>query len=116
MIGGMKGVALTIRQKCAERFEEEKGQFPKEAYLDLIDLKTIMTANFANFEAALKSVGYEGGKKRSLEWMDRLNKTRRLVGHPLKRHIAGYDFSSEECSFLTQCDERTRFLRRSVKF
>ncbi len=108
-------VPLTIRQKCAERHEEEKCRLPKEAYLDLIDLKTIMEKQWKLFEQHLRAEGCEGGKEKSLAWLDRLNEMRRLVGHPLKKHIAGYKFSTDEIGFLANCDDLVRRLFRRVK-
>ena len=43
-------VPLTMRQECAQRQEEEKNRWPKEAYFDLIDLKDLMQKNWKLFE------------------------------------------------------------------
>jgi hypothetical protein len=107
-------VPLTIRQKCAARQEEEKCRLPKEAYLDLIDLKTIMEKEWKLFEAHLRAEGCEGGKEKSLAWLDRLNELRRMVGHPLKKYVAGYTFSAEEKDLLAKCDELALKLSRRV--
>jgi hypothetical protein len=108
-------IPLTIRQECAKRHEEEKCRWPKEAYLDLIDLKTIMSKEWKLFESHLRAAGCEGGKDRCLAWLDRLNEIRRMVGHPLKKHVAGHSFSDEEQAFLKGCDDLVRKLVRRVK-
>jgi hypothetical protein len=108
-------VPANIRQECAKRHEEEACRFPKEAYFNLIDLKTLIAKNWPLFESHLKAEGCQGGKEKSLEWLDKLNEVRRLVGHPLKKHVAGYSFSSDEARLLTDCDDLTRRLRKRVK-
>jgi hypothetical protein len=108
-------IPANIRQECAKRHEEEACRFPKEAYFGLIDLKTIIGKNWPLFEAHLRAEGCQGGKDRSLEWLDRLNEIRRLVGHPLKKHVAVYTFSSDECQLLKNIDDLTMRLRRRVK-
>jgi hypothetical protein len=103
-------VPLKIRQKCAQRQEEENNQLPKKAYFDLIDLKTLIQKNWLKFEDHLRSVGCDGGKEKSLAWLDKLNELRRLVGHPLKKHVSGYSFSDDEKDLIRQCDETTQRL------
>jgi len=108
-------VPLLIRQKCAARQEEENNRLPREAYFDLIDLKSLMHKNWKLFDSYLRLVGCEGGKDKSLAWMDQLNELRRLAGHPLKKHISGYSFSREEREFLEQCDVRAMKLLDAFK-
>jgi hypothetical protein len=78
-------------------------------------MKSVMAKNWLLFEPHLRAVGRQGGKEKSLEWMDKLNELRRFVGHPLKKHIAGYTFSAEESRLLAECDDLTLRLRRRVK-
>jgi hypothetical protein len=107
-------IPLPIRQKCAQRQEEEKCQWPKEAYLDLVDLKEIMEKQWKLFESYIAAEGYKGGKEKSLAWLDRLNKLRRMFAHQLKKHVAGYEFSQDDEAFLSECDSLVlRLLRRS---
>jgi hypothetical protein len=107
-------IPQNIRQECAKRHEEEGCRFPKEAYFDLIDLKTVIAKNWPLFEAHLRAEGSQGGKDKSLEWLDRLNVIRRLIGHPLKKHVAGYAFSPDESRLLAECDALViRLLRRT---
>jgi hypothetical protein len=107
-------IPLNIRQKCAQRHEEESCRFPKQAYLDLIDLKTIMTKEWGLFEPHLRAAGCERGKEKALAWLDRLNEIRRLIGHPLKKHVAGYAFSADERALLERCDKLVRTLVRAT--
>jgi hypothetical protein len=107
-------IPVNIRQECAKRHEEERCRFPKEAYFDLIDLKTVIAKNWPLFEPHLRAEGCQGGKDKSLEWIDKLNEIRRLVGHPLKKHVAGYTFSTEESQLIAECDTLTLRLRQRV--
>lgn len=100
-------VPLNIRTSCAQRQEEERNQFPREAYLCLIDLKTILEKNWRLFEHHFRAAGV-GDKKNGLEWIDAVNcKYRRMAWHPLKRHVTGFKYSSGDIEFLR---ERIGFL------
>src|SRR5262249_15145230 len=59
-------VPLPIRQKCAQRREEERGRFPNQAYLDLTDLKQVIEHNWKIFEPAIRDAGWQGGKSQAL--------------------------------------------------
>jgi hypothetical protein len=89
-----------IRKKCAERQEEEKNEFPKEAYLDLTDIKQILRDNWEVFERSLRSAGFTGSKDKALKWMDRVNKLRRMSAHPVKQHVADFHPSPDDLRFL----------------
>jgi hypothetical protein len=97
-------VPLTVRQKASSRQEEEQSRFPKEAYLDILDLKAIMKGHWALFERHFVEANVSGGKDKTLAFVDRVNELRRLTGHPLKIHVSAYVFSSEECIFLENAD------------
>jgi len=97
-------VPPNIAQKCTERQKEEGNRFEKVAYLDLISLKALMDKNWKLFKEHFEAIGFQGGKKKALAWMNQLNRLRRLIGHPLKKHVSGYTFSREEQEFLAQCD------------
>jgi hypothetical protein len=97
-------VPLTIRQEAAKRQEEERNKFPKEAYLDLIDLKAIIAKNWKLFERHFSACGVSGGKEKCLSFFDHLNEVRRLIGHPLKVHVSGYSFSPEQEMLLVDVD------------
>ena len=106
---------LPVRQKCAQRQEEENNRLPKEAYFDLIDLKTVMHKNWSLFEPHFRKAQCEGGKDKSLGWMAKLNELRRLVGHPLKKHVAGYSFSDQEGQLLRDADDFAKRLLASFR-
>jgi hypothetical protein len=98
------GVPENIREECASRAEKERGRFPKEAYFDLINFKPIMERNWAIFQPKFEAVGLTKTKEKALSFLVRLNELRRLVGHPLKMHLSGYQFSAEELAFLREAD------------
>jgi len=81
------GIPLPIRNKCAQRREEEGNKIPKVAYLDLLDVREILEKNWRLFEKKLAAVGWGGGKKSPLSWFDELNDIRRSVMHPVRRHF-----------------------------
>jgi hypothetical protein len=65
----------------------------------------IIAKNWSLFESQFVTcLGSKRGKDKSLSFMDKLNEIRRLVGHPLKVHVSGYEFSAEETSFLADVD------------
>jgi len=99
-------VPLPMRQRCAERQEEEGNRHPKHAYFTLIDLKQLIQKNWQLFEAHLRAAGCQGGKDAALAWLDQLNELRRMVGHPLKKAISGYNFTAKDRDLLQLCDER----------
>lgn len=109
------GVPLPIRQEAAARQEAEGNRFPKEAYLNLIDLKTIMEKNWKLFEPYFAALGRHGGRDKCLAFMDRLNEIRRLIGHPLKMHVSGYEFSSAETNLLVEVDQLAQQLAARVR-
>jgi hypothetical protein len=92
------------RLECAKRHESERNRFPKEAYLDLIDLKSIIEKNWSLFQGTFESAGLGGGKSKALAFLVQLNELRRLVGHPLKMQISGYQFSEADRAFLQSTD------------
>jgi len=78
-----KGIPLNIRQECVQRKEEEPHrEFPKDAYLNLIDLKKIMERNWPLFQSYFKKIGESQSKDKALSWMERFNEIRRLQAHP----------------------------------
>lgn len=81
------GIPLPVRNKCAQRREEEGNKIPKWAYLDLLDVRTIFEKNWKVFERDLAAVGWSGGKGAALSWFVELNEIRRNVMHPIRRHF-----------------------------
>lgn len=99
-------VPETIRLEAVRVYEQERGRFPKHAYLYLIQFREIIRANFTKFEALLKAVGWTGGKDNSTSWLVKLNEHRKLSAHPLKAHVGGYVFSADDMAFLKDVDSR----------
>jgi len=105
-------VPMDIRQKCANRQEEENNRITmKEAYFDLIDLKKVMHKNWTLFEQQFREAKREGGKEKCLAWLDDVNKARRFVGHPLKKELSGHSFSEPEKASLAEAEDLARRLR-----
>ena len=110
-----EGVPLHIRQECAKRQEEEvRRKFPKEAYLNLIDLKAMMEKNWLLFQPYFKKNSEAQGKDKSLSWLDKCNELRRLIAHPLKAHLADYSLTSEEIELALYADDRALSLLNSL--
>jgi hypothetical protein len=103
-----------VRQKCEERRGQERGRFPVEAYCDLIDLKTVMEKNWQLYRPLFQLVQGGGGKDASLHWLTQLNELRRLVGHPLKKHVTGYVFTEEDQALLREGDALIKRLVKAV--
>jgi len=94
------GVPGDVREKAAKRVEQEKGKCAKEDYLDLIDFRRIMAHNWPLFE---NDMAYGGGrgKEKGTEWMVKLNDIRKVVMHPAKGLVVGF----EQLAFLQQLDQ-----------
>lgn len=102
-----EAIPLSIRKECASRQQEEvRKKFPIEAYLTLIDLKTIMEKNWSLFQAHFRDAGETQGKDRALHWIDEFNEVRRMQAHPLKAHIAGYSVTSQDVEIAKQADAK----------
>jgi hypothetical protein len=99
-------VPENIRLEAVRAYEQERGRFPKHAYLYLIQFREIIQANFVTFEPLLKSVGWTGGKANATAWLVKLNEHRKLSAHPLKAHVGGHVFSDEDLAFLRDVDVR----------
>ena len=83
----VEGVPLRTRKGCAERHEEEARdiELPKEAYLMLIDLQSMIKANWKLFEKDMQGLSGKSGKDRSTAWIKELNDVRRYWAHPIKQ-------------------------------
>jgi hypothetical protein len=82
------GVPVSVRKKCSERQEDEGNKLPRGAYLDIVDVKTILEVprNWKIFEKDLRMVGWTD-KKAALSWIPEFNDIRRNVMHPTRRHF-----------------------------
>ena len=87
-----RGVPLTIRQKCAQRREEDPRREPPYNQTDLLDLKDIMDKNWQHFEADFQKVkGQFKSKKQFLGNLERLNEIRKTVMHPVRGNLTEAD-------------------------
>ncbi len=84
------GVPPQIRKKAAERFEEDKGKGKKENYLDLIDLRSIVTNNWPLFKDVI-GFGRSGNKDAKTDWMHKLNEARKSVMHGTKQQTVTFE-------------------------
>jgi DGQHR domain-containing protein len=88
------------KENAYKRFLEgnkDSKKLPKEAYLDLLDYKDIVKQknNWAHFESVFSiPLPGEKGKTYYLDWLEKLNKLRRIPAHP--SGIRGYDESDYE--------------------
>ena len=88
------------KQTAYTRFQEgrkDNKKLPKEAYLDLLDYRDIVKQknNWHHFESVFNiPLSGEKGKTYYLDWMERLNKLRRVPAHPSGSR--GYDESDYE--------------------
>ncbi|MBI5891458.1 MAG: DGQHR domain-containing protein [Nitrosomonadales bacterium] len=88
------------KRNAYERFLEgskDNKKLPKEAYLDLLDYKDIVKQknNWGHFSPVFNiPLPGEKGKTYYLEWLDQLNKLRRVAAHPTGAR--GYDESDYE--------------------
>jgi len=106
-----KYVPLSIRQKCANRREEEENKYPSCGYLDLPDLESILSKNWNIFLPLFKDCDAPPRKADALNWIGQVNsKYRRMAAHPLKRAIAGFRYSNDDLTFLAKWDDFSRRL------
>jgi len=88
------------KQTAYTRFQEgrrDNKKLPKEAYLDLLDLRDIVRQrnNWPHFQSVFNiPLPEEKGKTYYLDWMERLNKLRRVAAHP--SGTRGYEESDYE--------------------
>ena len=88
------------KQTAYTRFQEgrkDNKKLPKEAYLDLLDYRDIVRQknNWPHFGSVFNiPLPDEKGKTYYLDWMERLNKLRRVPAHPSGSR--GYDESDYE--------------------
>jgi DGQHR domain-containing protein len=84
------------KENAYKRYLEVKDgkKLPKEAYLDLLDYKDIVRqkSNWSHFEPVFNiPLPGEKGKTYYIDWLERLNKLRRIAAHP--SGVRGYDES-----------------------
>ena len=85
-----KGVAESIRLKCAERHTKDQAQKQIWQYLDLIDYHKIGEDHWDLFEDTLTIFKEDTHKKKKdrLHWIVELNRLRQTVVHPEKQYLS----------------------------
>lgn len=104
-----------IRIECVKRREVEMCAFPKEAYLDFIHLKGIIEDHWNLFAPLFSAVGLPSNRSQSLAFMNTVNQLRRILAHPLKRHVAKHEFSDVELLELSKADDIAMRLLAKVR-
>ena len=77
------GVPEKVRQECTMRREKDKGAKDKEQYLRLIDYHSIASHDWEYFQDYF-TIDKDGGKKKKLDWLVKLNDIRNITHHPEK--------------------------------
>jgi hypothetical protein len=106
------GIPEPVRIKCATRCETQCNCLPKEAYLDLIDMRSVLDHNWSLFDPDLRSVGWVGGRRKALHWLVTLGKLRNVVMHPVRRMHDDDDLDDSALAFLRETDSRVFQLSR----
>lgn len=100
-----EGVPEGLRTKAAERQEKDRGQAPKERYLDLSDLIRTLEQKWPLFRDLLDPS--KAGKSKALEWTNRVLKLRNRVMHPVRGD--SLPATEEESNFVAnKCEELRR--------
>jgi len=101
----VKGIPLSIRQKCGNRCEEDNCRQDKYAYTDLLDLQSILNNNWRLFQASLQRISKQcKSKNELLTSLGKLNEIRKVIMHPVRQQ----DELSEEHQFLDWFDNLTK--------
>lgn len=94
----VKGIPLSIRQKCGNRREEDNCKQDKYAYTDLIDLRVILNNNWRFFEVNFQRISKQcKSKNELLNGLGKLNEIRKVIMHPIRQQD---ELSEEENEFL----------------
>ena len=79
-----EGLPEGVRLPASDRHEIERGQAPKEAYLDLVHYKDVIEKRWRLFEPYFL-VGGLKDKAAATGWIDRVNELRRRDAHAVRR-------------------------------
>ena len=90
-----KGVPEDIRKDCQSRREEDPEPTDKYNYTNLVDLKEIIRKHWSVFGDALPKK-MSSDKQKLMKDLERLNRIRRVVMHPVRGQIP----SEEDFGFL----------------
>jgi DGQHR domain-containing protein len=77
------GIPEKVRQQCIIRQDKDKGSKDKEQYLKLIDYHSIAWQDWDLFQEYF-TISKDGGKKKKLNWVVKLNDIRNITHHPEK--------------------------------
>lgn len=91
------GVPGKVRQELLRRQDDDKGAKAREQYLRLIDYHSIAWQDWDLFEESF-AVGMDGGKKKKLDWLVKLNDIRNITHHPEK-----WPAEKEQVEFVRMC-------------
>jgi len=108
------GIPETVRTKCAERKEKEKGKFEIHQYLDLIDYKTIALAsgNWSEIFQHYFAIGKQGDRHKKLSWVVHLNDIRKTVSHPERGLLSKEQVDFVATTYNELKDQITEFWRQ----
>lgn len=96
------GIPEGIRTKAGAREERDKGRGKREDYLDILDFRRIIVANWTLFQDMMAYGA--GNKDKKTKWLEHLNAMRNIVMHPAKaQHITW-----EQLASLNEYEERLR--------
>lgn len=103
----VRGIPLSIRQKCQSRREEDIRRQEAYAYTDLIDLQSILGNNWRFFEVDFHRISKQcKSKNEFLNNLAKLNEIRKVIMHPVRQQ----DELSEETQFLNWFENLTKEL------
>lgn len=98
----VKGIPLSIRQKCMNRREEDNRRQDEYSYTDLIDLQPILNNNWRLFEVDFKRTSSQcKSKNEFLNSLGKLNEIRKVIMHPVRLHE---ELSEKEARLLDRLD------------
>lgn len=88
----MEGIPRAVRTKASIRFNEDDGKAGgPEHYLDLIDYRTIIAANWELFNSLLGYGKASSGKEKRTGWLNDVNEVRRIVSHASSGKAVGLE-------------------------
>lgn len=88
-----EGVPVGARMECAKRREEEglTSSVPLEAYLTLVELRTVIQKNWKVCGPVMEAMAERSGKDGATQWLVEINEIRKVWAHPLKQRYIQID-------------------------
>ena len=100
----VSGIPTAVRKSASSRWEDDNGnRGAREYYLDLIDYRMIIQANWSIFQTSL-GYGKINGKDNKTKWLVEINEARKIVAHA----SSGKTVSFEQLEQLRLIDEWLR--------